>query len=575
MTTLSILWVGALLLLVSIVLTPLSTRIGLPVLLLFLAVGMLAGVDGAGGIRFDDFETAFLVGNLALAVILLDGGMRTRAQTFRVALRPAATLATLGVLITALITGAAAIWLLQLPPLVGLLMGAIVASTDAAAVFALLQGRGLNLNERVSATLEIESGSNDPMAIFLTVLLLQLIALPDPALNLSVAVMLVQQFGLGALAGLAGGWLLTQLVRRLELAPGLYSLLVVAGGILVFSLTGVVGGSGFIAIYLAGLVLGNSGLPTLPNILQVHDGLAWLAQLGLFLILGLLVTPSQMLDQALPALGVALVLIFLARPLAVAACLWPFGFNPREQAYLGWVGLRGAVPIVLALFPIMAQIPEAGLLFNVTFFVVLVSLLIQGTTLAPMARLLRLEVPAPRLPTRRLPLQLPDAPDQELFLLPMRESRFDRPPRVSALKLPAGTHLVCVFRSGEHQVPDSGMQLQGDDWLAIIGSGRHAEALGKLLRATETTAKLDPRQFFGEFVLAGSTRLSDLEQFYGITIPVGETDCTLSQLIARHHRGHPVVGDTVSVGPLRLVVMAVRGDQVQRVGLKLSPRQEA
>lgn len=568
MTALYVMLIGASLLLISIVLTPLSNRIGLPVLLLFFGVGMLAGEDGPGGIQFHDFNTAFLVGNLALAIILLDGGMRTRSESFRVGLKPATLLATVGVLVSAGITGLAAIYLLHLPLLHGLLMGTIVASTDAAAVFSLLQGRGLHLNERVSATLEIESGSNDPMAIFLTILLLEMIQQQHATLDWSALGLFAQQFGIGAVGGIAGGYILTRLVRKLDLAIGLYSLLVVTGGILVFSLVGLLEGSGFLAIYLLGLRLGNSGAPLLSTILQVHDGLAWLAQLGLFLILGLLVTPSQMLPLLFPALGLALVLTFIARPLAVCLSLWPFGMNRRELAFISWVGLRGAVPIVLALFPIMAQIPEAKLLFNVTCFVVLVSLLVQGTTLASAARWLRLEIPAPRLPQRRIPLNLPDHSDHELYLLPMQQVHAETTP-VHALRLPAGSALLAVFRERELLLPNSEMALMSGDWLAVASNSQAAADIGKLLAAA-TPEHLAPRLFFGDFTLAGDVLLGDLEAVYGFDVEPELKPLSLSQVIAQRHRGHPVVGDRVELGPVQLVVMAMEGDSVTRVGMKLA-----
>lgn len=573
MSTLSILLIGASLLLISIVLTPLSTRIGLPVLLLFFGVGMLAGENGLGGIQFHDFNTAFLVGNLALAVILLDGGMRTRAETFRVGLKPATALATIGVLVSAGVTGWAAIYLLKLPPLHGLLMGTIVASTDAAAVFSLLQGRDLHLNERVSATLEIESGSNDPMAIFLTILLLEMIEHHTTTLSWDALLLFVRQFGIGALGGLAGGYVLNALIRKLDLAIGLYSLLVATGGLLVFSLVGLVEGSGFLAIYLVGVQLGNSRTPLLTTILQVHDGLAWLAQLGLFLILGLLVTPAQMLPLALPSLGIAAVLMFVARPLAVALSLFPLGIRGRELTFISWVGLRGAVPIVLALFPIMAQIPEAKLLFNVTCVVVLVSLLVQGTTLARAARWLKLEVPAPRVPQRRIPLNLPDHSDHELYLLPMQEIQRGAT-AANALRLPKDSALLAIFRARELLLPTPSLQLQSGDWLAIASNSQSATNIGKLLTA-ETPERLAPRLFFGDFTLAGDAQLADLEMVYGFEVEPDLKELSLSQVIAQRHRGHPVVGDRVELGPVQLVVMAMDGDRVTHVGMKLPTTEDS
>ena len=393
--------IGALMLVISIMLSPLSSRLGMPVLLIFLVVGMIMGEDGPGGILFDDFELAFLIANLALGVILLDGGMRTRAETFRVGLRPALVLASVGVFLTASGAGLVAWWVFDMHWLTALLIGAIISSTDAAAVFSLLQGRGLHLNERVSATLEIESGSNDPMAIFLTLMLVTMIEAGGTSEGWMALMMLVKQFGIGGAVGVAGGFIVVELANRVRLTPSLYPLLVVAAGIMVFSGTNALGGSGFLAIYLAGVVVGNRPVRMMPMILQVHDGLAWLAQLCLFLMLGLLVTPSELLPLAGGGLVLALALIFLIRPLTVMATLWPFGFNRRELGFISWVGLRGAVPIVLALFPIIAGLPEAQLIFHVAFFIVLVSLVVQGTTMAPLARKLRLEVPAGEDPYRR------------------------------------------------------------------------------------------------------------------------------------------------------------------------------
>lgn len=353
-------------------------------------------------------------------MILLDGGMRTRAETFRVGLRPALVLATLGVFMTAAGAAIVARWVFDLEWLTALLVGAIISSTDAAAVFSLLQGRGLHLNERVSATLEIESGSNDPMAIFLTLMLVTLIGNSGDSPTWSALIMLIKQFGIGSVAGILGGYLVVELANRIRLTPSLYPLLVAAGGIAVFSATNALGGSGFLAIYLTGVVIGNRHVRMMPMILQVHDGLAWLAQLCLFLMLGLLVTPSDLLPLLGGGLILALALIFVIRPLTVLLTLWPFAFNRRELGFISWVGLRGAVPIVLALFPIIADLPEAQLVFHAAFFIVLVSLVVQGTTMAPLARKLRLEVPAGEDPYRRLPLDAPGAGDHELMLFPLR-----------------------------------------------------------------------------------------------------------------------------------------------------------
>ena len=400
-------FIGALLLVISIVASDFSSRLGAPLLLVFIALGMLAGEDGPGGIRFDDFEVSYVIGTLALAVIIFDGGMRTRRETFRVALWPSVSLATVGVLVTAGLVGVFAAWLLGLHWLQGLLIGAIVGSTDAAAVFGLLRNSGTTLKERVTSTLEIESASNDPMAIFLTIALLEILAAGGREVDATVAVSFIRDFGIGAVLGLVGGRLLVWLINRLTLVSGLYPLLAAAGGLLIFAVTQQLHGSGFLAIFLAGLVLGNAQMQAAQNILRVHDGLAWLSQLGMFLILGLLVTPRELLGVALPALAIAAFLMLVARPAAVVASQLPFRFPWREQVFIGWVGLRGAVPVVLGLFPVMYGVEDARLYFNVAFFIVLVSLVLQGWTIAPAARLLRLEVPPSPEPLQRLTLDMP------------------------------------------------------------------------------------------------------------------------------------------------------------------------
>ncbi len=377
-----------------------SARIGLSFLLIFLLAGIAAGEDGIGGYRFDDFTLSFWVGNLALAVILLDGGLRTAYSTFRTGLRPASLLATVGVLVCAGITGVAGVWFVGLDWRTALLLGAIVGSTDAAAVFALLTRSGVTLNERVSATLEIESGVNDPMAVYLTLAFIALIGSDAAASSpwSTMALAFLQQFGLGAALGLAGGLAMATLLRRVaarDAEGGVLALLIGAGGLAMFAATGLLGGSGFLAVYLFGLVVANRAAEAVALTLAAIDGYAWLAQAGMFLLLGLLVTPSTVVSSLGPALAVAAALTFVARPVAVWLCLLPFRFTPRETWYISWVGLRGAVPIVLALFPLMAGTPQAGLLFNIAFVVVLASLLTQGTTIGLLARHLGVAMPDP------------------------------------------------------------------------------------------------------------------------------------------------------------------------------------
>ncbi len=386
----------------------LSARAGFSFLLVFLLGGIMAGEDGPGGIVFDDIHLSFWVGNVALAVILLDGGLRTDFATFRTGLRPALLLATVGVVMSAGLTGLGAWWLLDLDWRLAMLLGSIVGSTDAAAVFALLRSSRVRLNERVAATLEIESGMNDPMAVYLTIAFIG-IALAHASGSdagggadawLAALRTLAQQFGIGGAAGLAGGFAMAALLGRTypRLAPqggsgGILALLCVSLGLAVFAATTWVGGSGFLAVYVMGVTARARARAAVAPALSALDGYAWLSQAGMFLLLGLLLTPREMLPSLGPALGVAAFLMLVARPLTVWLCLKPFHFEPREVLYIAWVGLRGAVPIVLAVFPLMAGVPGARTLFNVAFVVVLASLLLQGSTIALAARALGLNLP--------------------------------------------------------------------------------------------------------------------------------------------------------------------------------------
>jgi cell volume regulation protein A len=391
---------AAALVFVSVLAGLFSARIGFSFLLVFLLAGVLAGEDGLGGYRFDDLQLSFWVGNLALAIILLDGGLRTAISTFRTGLKPAALLATLGVAVCALITALAAMLFAGLDFRSALLLGAIVGSTDAAAVFALLTRSGVTLNERVAATLEIESGVNDPMAVYLTLAFIAVVMASDAQASAWSTVLtgFLAQFGWGMALGLASGFAMAALLGKIasrDAGGGIVALLLGAGGLSVFAFTGMLGGSGFLAVYLFGLIVANRASAAVVPALAAMDGYAWLSQAGMFLLLGLLVTPSSLLPVLGPALGVALALIFVARPVAVWLCLWPFRFTPRETWFISWVGLRGAVPIVLALFPLLAGVPQAGLLFNVAFVVVLVSLVLQGSTIGAVARRLGLAMPDP------------------------------------------------------------------------------------------------------------------------------------------------------------------------------------
>ncbi|RYZ84077.1 MAG: potassium/proton antiporter, partial [Moraxellaceae bacterium] len=378
-----------------------------PLLLVFLIIGMLVGEDGFFGIHFENVKAAYFIGTLALAIILFDGGLRTEIHLFHVGLRPALSLATLGVVITVAVCGGITAWVLGLSWVHGLLLGAIVGSTDAAAVFSVLTMQGLALKSRVGATLEIESGLNDPMAVFLTIMLVEFMVTKQTEFSWMMLGDFAWEMGVGGLIGVVGGRLLAYAVQRISLSPGLYPLLAMFGGIFIFGLAAVVHSSGFLAVYLAGLMVGNRVSRGLYNIQRFHDGFAWLAQIGLFLMLGLLVSPHKLMSYASSALLVAVVLMFLARPLAVWICLLPFQFSWREKFFISWVGLRGAVPIVLAMFPWLAGVEDWNFFFNIAFFIVLISLLVQGWTVGPLARLLKLNVPTTSSRVQRVELGVP------------------------------------------------------------------------------------------------------------------------------------------------------------------------
>jgi cell volume regulation protein A len=457
-----------LLLAISVLFSRASQRFGVPIALLFLGVGMLAGSDGIGGIEFTDYQFAFRVGVVALALILFDGGLNTPLNAVRRAAGPAGVLATLGVGATATLLAVGANWL-GLGWGEALLLGAVVSSTDAASVFAVLRGSGLQLKRRVGVTLEVESGINDPMAVILTTVLTQNLLTPGSVIGWHIPLEVVVQLAIGAVVGAGVGYGGRSLLTRLQLSTGgLYPVMTMALGLVSFGLATLIHGSGFLAIYLAGLLLGNGPLPYRTGLLRVHDALAWLSQVGMFLILGLLVFPSRLLHVAPAGLAIALLLGLVVRPLVVWLCLLPFRYPHREVFYIGWVGLRGAVPIVLATFPVLAGAPGAERLFDLVFFIVVVNSVVQGGSAAWLTRKLGLQSKEPPAPQAVLAIESRQPLQGELMSFYIDPALVVVGVPLEELPLPEGSAVALIIRGSQLVPPKPGTVLQAGDHVHII-----------------------------------------------------------------------------------------------------------
>ncbi|WP_233709533.1 potassium/proton antiporter [Helicobacter pametensis] len=378
---------------ISIFSSKLSSKFGIPLLLIFLILGMLMGSEGILGIEFDNPQIAQMVGTIALLFILYDGGLSTNYEDVKPILREGSILATLGVLLTAFMMGIFAYFLLDFTFLESLLLGAIISSTDAAAVFSILRAKKLALKNNIDHVLELESGSNDPMAIFLTLTILNLITTDDWS-EFSLFGLIghfILQFSLGGILGIIAGFLFPKIcaLARIKYA-NLYALLSVSWLLLIYGITTHIGGNGFLCIYIAGILINKSHFPFKRNILDFHDSLAWVMQITVFLTLGLLVFPSELIQTALPALILTCLLIFVARPIGVFLSLYKSKFDFREKSFISWVGLRGAVPIVLATYPYLEGLENSHQIFNIVFFMVFISVFIQGSTLPYFANKLKI-----------------------------------------------------------------------------------------------------------------------------------------------------------------------------------------
>jgi cell volume regulation protein A len=561
------------LIVLSIMVGLVSTRFGAPLLLVFLILGMLAGEDGPGGIQFDNYYVAFTVGSLALAIILFDGGLRTERKDFREVLWPAATLSSIGVVITATITGLAAKWFMGIGWVEGLLVGAIVASTDAAAVFFLLNVRGVRLRDRLRATLEVEAGLNDPMAVFLTITFLTILRIgaesPLATVETLITHAFVQLLG-GILFGVIGGSVLLWTVNRLTLSAGLYPVLAVAGGLFVYAAAQTFGASGFLAVYLAGYVFGRRRHKATQIIERFTDGMAWLSQIAMFLILGLLITPSKMLPMLAASVGIAAVLIFVARPVAGFLCLWPFRYSMREIGFVSWVGLRGAVPIYLGTIPILSGVPGSQTWFTVVYMVVITSLVVQGWTIGLAGRWLHVVLPPRPAAPPRVDIDLPHDIGKGMIAYTVQPGSLAMRRSMARLPLPEEVSVVSVIRDGtirggadlEHLAP-------GDDVLLLTPS-EHVALLDRVF-GTKGGARDTAVELLGEFTFAADTPVGALTELYDTKVPANQRNMPVGEFIETHMLTRPSAGKRLRLGAIELIVAETRKDRVTRVAVELEP----
>ena len=564
-----IILLGSLLVLAGILSSLVALRFGAPLLLVFLLVGMLAGEGGPGGLKFDDVGAAYLVGSIALALILFDGGLRTRMATFRNVLAPAVALATVGVLITMLITAPIAKLALGVTWLQALLVGAVVASTDAAAVFLLLNARGLRLRPRVRATLEVESGTNDPFAVFLTLLMVEFLLVGDLGWSRALLIFLRDSV-LGCIIGVAGGRIIAMVLNRLALPQGLHAPFVAVSALVVFAAANSLHSSGFLAVYLAGLAVGNRQTRAHNSVVVFLDAVTWLAQIVMFVLLGLLVWPQRLAHSLLGAIVVALTLMLVARPAAVFVCLAPFKFQWREKLFMSWVGLRGAVGIFLASIPLLVGMPTAYLFFDVAFVVVLSSLLIQGWSVTFAARKLDIAFTRTDPIPRRVELDLPGQLAREIVGYPVPANS----PFLRRGLIPNWARPTLIVRKEEILTPAEAHPLREGDYVYLLAPPEKAQALDRFFVAMPSPAKPDPR-LLGDFFVGGDATLGALAEIYGLQVAADHNEVSLADFF-RENLGRPArAGDIVQLGPIALLAHKVVDDRVTTVGLRLAELEES
>ncbi|MGN6137001.1 MAG: potassium/proton antiporter [Aureliella sp.] len=566
--------IAGVLILLGIVSSKVSARLGVPVLVLFLLLGMLSGSEGIGGIAFDSYPMAHGIGTIALVLILFDGGLETSLDAVKYVWKPAVSLATIGVLVTAVLTGLAAMWFLHFTWLEGLLLGSIIGSTDAAAVFAVLRFGGISLPHKLVATIEIESGSNDPMAIFLTIGCIEVLA-GDRAFDWSLLTMFLAQMGIGAIVGIGIGLMTVRIINGINLgAAGLYPVMATSFCLLTFGLTAWLGGSGFLAVYLAGIVIGNSRLVFQRGILLFHDAIAWLAQIVMFIVLGLLSYPKRLLEVGPYGLIIGAVLILLARPIAVGLSLLPFRFNWRELIFISWGGLKGAVPITLATFPLLFGTPKAPLIFDVTFFVVVLSAMVQGWSLPIAAKFLKLEIPQPPRPPVTLEISSLRDIDSDIVDYTVTPESRAAGRMVRELALPGGVVIALISRNEEIIPPQGNTTIAPGDHVILVLRPETRPIVDRIFSSLSREHSDLPEQL--EFPLRPSTTVQELEEVYGIRMDA-PGDMTLDNaILSRVEAGAELQDRLVRFGQIALRVRKMTlGGSIEQISMLICAETEA
>lgn len=556
------------LLIFSILTSLVSTKANIPLILVFLCIGLMVGDGGGLGlVGFHSAKMAFFIGNVALALILFDSGYQTSFKSYRMTAVPSLLLATVGVLLTTLLLAPAAYYILNISWLQAMLLAAIISSTDSASVFFLLRMGGVSVRDKIKSTLEIESGSNDPMAIFLTFSFITLIQAHADGFSWRLFTNFIEQMGIGAIAGLCIAYVVKKIINKVELDTALYPILLIAMVIAGFAVTNVLGGSGFLALYIAGIFLGNSKLHGHHQILRVQTTLTWLCQIIMFMSLGLYANVSEFPSVFTPSMILGALLIVVSRPLAVFLCLAPFKYTLLEKVFISFVGLRGATSILLALTPLVMHLPYAETFFNIIFLMVLMSLAIQGFFIIPVARMCHVTLPIVEKPAEKSEVDLPGLSDSYLVSYKLSENT----PAVHGKPIPKWAMPIIVKREGISYNAYNIKSLKPDDRVYLFASSeKKIQFLDSLYGGGLTLNSED----FGDFTLKPDTPLKELVLLYGIKIDKRMQDKTICDVLNQNFADIEV-GDRFRLDAVELIVRKMDGCSVEEIGLDLEPSEKS